>query len=248
MDKSPIVTLNGLNTVYTDLLKRIEALGNIYHIKGSYKTLEDLIGGVKSEDPNKPAAEPGDAYNVVNDRPYDNPKDYPEGYDPTADNLIEENANYVCIKKYFNGECTMTNWTEYWFRVNSAFEVANDKSLGLIRIFPKTNEDIHFIQHECGYTYDELMEGIIPLAQNDNEKVVSMGTDIPLAVLMEKEFNLYQFFKQRFAQVTNPPIDSIREDIVTSGLVYLGREGNLLNPTEKARWEMEIFSWEVNMY
>ena len=105
---------------------------------------------------------------------------------------------------------------------------------------PKTNEDIHFIQHECGYTYDELMEGIIPLAQNDNEKVVSMGTDIPLAVLMEKEFNLYQFFKQRFAQVTNPPIDSIREDIVTSGLVYLGREGNLLNPTEKNAFRIRV--------
>ena len=98
---------------------------------------------------------------------------------------------------------------------------------------PKFDEDIHFVQHECGYTYDELMEGIIPLAANDSEKVVSMGTDIPLAVLMEKEFNLYQFFKQRFAQVTNPPIDSIKEDIVTSGIVYLGREGNLLNPSEK---------------
>ena len=95
------------------------------------------------------------------------------------------------------------------------------------------NGDIHFLQHESNYVYDELMEGIIPLADNDNEKVTSMGTDIPLAVLMKKEFNLFQFFKQRFAQVTNPPIDSIREDIVMSSRLYLGREGNLLNPTEK---------------
>lgn len=93
--------------------------------------------------------------------------------------------------------------------------------------------DIHFLQHESNYVQDELMEGILPLAKNDNELVVSMGTDIPLAVLMKKEFNLYQFFKQRFAQVTNPPIDSIREDIVMSSRLYLGREGNLLNPTEK---------------
>ena len=96
----------------------------------------------------------------------------------------------------------------------------------------KNNDDIHFIQHELNYTYDELMEGVIPLANNDQEKVVSMGNDLPLAVLMEHEFNLYQFFKQRFAQVTNPPIDSIREDIVMSTLIYLGREGNLLNPTK----------------
>ena len=126
MDKSPIVTLNGLNTVYTDLLKRIEALGNIYHIKGSYKTLEELIDGVTK-------ATEGDAYNVVNDR---------LDKDPTGRD-VEENANYVCIKGYTGvGVCTRENWTEYWFRINSAFEVANDKSLGLIRIFPKTNEDI----------------------------------------------------------------------------------------------------------
>ncbi len=93
--------------------------------------------------------------------------------------------------------------------------------------------DIHFLQYANGYTYDELMEGILPLAQNKAEKLVAMGNDIPLAVLMEKEFNLFQFFKQRFAQVTNPPIDAIREDIVMSSAVYLGREGNLLNPTEK---------------
>ncbi|MBQ7641216.1 MAG: glutamate synthase large subunit [Acholeplasmatales bacterium] len=96
----------------------------------------------------------------------------------------------------------------------------------------KNDTDIHFTQHELNYTYDELMEGIIPLAQNDQEKVVSMGNDLSLAVLMKKEFNLYQFFKQRFAQVTNPPIDSIREDIVMSSLMYLGREGNLLNATK----------------
>ena len=119
MDKSPIVTLNGLNTVYTDLLKRIEALGNIYHIKGSFDTLDALINGVAK-------ATEGDAYNVVNDR---------LDADPTGRD-VEENANYVCIKGYTGvGVCTRENWTEYWFRINSAFEVANDKSLGLIRLF-----------------------------------------------------------------------------------------------------------------
>lgn len=94
-------------------------------------------------------------------------------------------------------------------------------------------DNLSFLQHKYNYTYDELMEGILPIAESNNEKVVAMGNDIPLAVLMEKEFNLFQFFKQRFAQVTNPPIDSIRESIVMSSAVYLGSEGNLLNPTSE---------------
>ena len=173
MDKSPIVTLNGLNTVYTDLLKRIEALGNIYHIKGSYETLDALINGVESKDPTKPAAEPGDAYNVVNDR-FD--KD-PSGKD------AKENANYVCIKKYFNGECTMTNWTEYWFRVNSAFEVANKDSLGLIKLFEDNNWDTASDTKDTVVNRQLLLDNTdankykayvsIPVASNETYGVVS---------------------------------------------------------------------------
>lgn len=127
------------------------------------------------------------------------------------------------IKMKYSNKYPYRKWNENIIKLD---EIKNVK-------IPSSNDDLNFILHECGYTYDELMEGIIPLAENDNEKIVSMGTDIPLAVLMKEKFNLYQFFKQRFAQVTNPPIDSIREDIVMSGVVYLGREGNLLNPTEK---------------
>ena len=90
--------------------------------------------------------------------------------------------------------------------------------------------DINFLEQKVGYTYDELMDGILPLAKTGTEKVVSMGNDMPLAVLLNKEFNLFQFFKQRFAQVTNPPIDSIREEIVMATFNYLGSEGNLLSP------------------
>lgn len=97
----------------------------------------------------------------------------------------------------------------------------------------KPEYDVHRLQHQNNYTYDELMEGILPLAENHAEKAVAMGNDTPLAVLTKKEFNLFQFFKQRFAQVTNPPIDSIREEIVMSSFVYLGKEGNLLNPTQE---------------
>src|SRR5699024_1948221 len=59
-----------------------------------------------------------------------------------------------------------------------------------------------------------------------------MGYDVPIAVLNEKDESLFNYFKQLFAQVTNPPIDAYREKIVTSELSYLGSEGNLLNPNE----------------
>ena len=66
------------------------------------------------------------------------------------------------------------------------------------------------------------------MAMNASESIQAMGTDIPLAVLSENHRPLFDYFKQMFAQVTNPPIDAIREKIVTSTAVYVGRDGNLL--------------------
>ena len=66
------------------------------------------------------------------------------------------------------------------------------------------------------------------MAKNGTEPTASMGADIPLAVLSEKHQPLFYYFKQMFAQVTNPPIDAIREEIVTSTTVYVGEDGNLL--------------------
>lgn len=79
-----------------------------------------------------------------------------------------------------------------------------------------------------GYTYEDVKKEILPMATGGSEATASMGTDIPLAVLSEKHRLLYSFFKQLFAQVTNPPIDSIREEIVTDTTVYIGSDGNLL--------------------
>ena len=79
-----------------------------------------------------------------------------------------------------------------------------------------------------GYTYEEVKEAIIPMAKNGAEPIASMGTDIPLAVLSEARQPLFSYFKQLFAQVTNPPIDAIREKLVTDTAVYLGASGNLL--------------------
>ena len=79
-----------------------------------------------------------------------------------------------------------------------------------------------------GYTYEDIKEAIIPMATNGIEATASMGIDVPLAVLSEKHQPLFNYFKQMFAQVTNPPIDALREEVVTDTTVYLGSDGNLL--------------------
>ena len=79
-----------------------------------------------------------------------------------------------------------------------------------------------------GYTYEDVSNAILPMATNGAEPTASMGTDIPLAVLSEKHQPLFSYFKQLFAQVTNPPIDALREKVITDTTVYVGSDGNLL--------------------
>ncbi|MFM7708224.1 MAG: glutamate synthase central domain-containing protein, partial [Gammaproteobacteria bacterium] len=81
-----------------------------------------------------------------------------------------------------------------------------------------------------GYTFEDQRLLMAPMAREGVEAVGSMGNDTPLAVLSQRPRLLYDYFKQLFAQVTNPPIDSIREEIITSSDVWLGSEGNLLEP------------------
>ena len=79
-----------------------------------------------------------------------------------------------------------------------------------------------------GYTYEEVKDSILPMARTGAEPASAMGADIPLAVLSEVHQPLFNYFKQLFAQVTNPPIDAIREEIVTDTTIYVGSSGNLL--------------------
>ncbi|MCK9251502.1 MAG: glutamate synthase large subunit [Clostridiales bacterium] len=81
-----------------------------------------------------------------------------------------------------------------------------------------------------GYTNEDVQVVINAMARDAIEPIGSMGTDTPLAVLSDRPQLLYNFFKQLFAQVTNPPIDALREHIVTSSALYLGAEGNLVDP------------------
>ena len=87
------------------------------------------------------------------------------------------------------------------------------------------------LQKTYGYTYEQYKTMILPMALNGAEAVSAMGVDSPLAVLSKKHQPLFNYFKQLFAQVTNPPIDAIREEIVTSTTVYVGEEGNILEET-----------------
>lgn len=95
-----------------------------------------------------------------------------------------------------------------------------------------------------GYTFEDERLILAPMAQNGVEAVGSMGNDTPLAVLSNKPRLLYDYFKQLFAQVTNPPIDCIREEIITSAETRLGSEGNLLNPQPADCRRLEV-NWPI---
>ncbi|MGQ9556384.1 MAG: glutamate synthase large subunit [Desulfurispora sp.] len=85
-------------------------------------------------------------------------------------------------------------------------------------------------QKAFGYTHEELVKMLAPMARDGVDPVGAMGNDAALAVLSEKPQLLYNYFKQLFAQVTNPPIDAIREEIITSTLTTIGPEKNLIDP------------------
>lgn len=103
-----------------------------------------------------------------------------------------------------------------------------------------TQEERDVLYKAFGWTYEDVQDMILPMAKNGVEPTASMGIDTPLAVLSEKHPPLYSYFKQLFAQVTNPPIDSLREKIVTDTTVYLGSDGNMLEPQSKCCAVLEI--------
>ena len=95
-------------------------------------------------------------------------------------------------------------------------------------------------QTAFGYTFEDLRKVLTPMARDGVEAVASMGTDIPLAILSDRSKLIYDYFKQLFAQVTNPPIDCIREEIVTSSETTIGSERNLLKPEPESCHMLEL--------
>ncbi len=101
---------------------------------------------------------------------------------------------------------------------------------------PKTVENDRILERQLafGYTYEDIRMLLGPTATSGVQPIASMGNDTPLAVLSEKPKHLYNYFKQIFAQVTNPALDCIREELVTATETFLGSEGNLLKPGPKS--------------
>ena len=107
---------------------------------------------------------------------------------------------------------------------------------------PPTHDELLKIQQAFGYTFEDLRIIMAPMAREGVEAIGSMGTDTPLAVLSNKSKLLYDYFQQLFAQVTNPPIDCIREEIITSSETTIGSERNLLKPEPESCHLIELKS------
>ncbi|MCI9565105.1 MAG: glutamate synthase large subunit [Eubacterium sp.] len=111
--------------------------------------------------------------------------------------------------------------------LNNNLVSLKDINIPNVRVESFEKEERQRLQKNFGYTFEDLKR-IIPMANNGIEATKAMGKDTPLAVLSERNHPLFNYFKQLFAQVTNPPIDAIREEIVTSTSVYIGNDGNIL--------------------
>ena len=90
------------------------------------------------------------------------------------------------------------------------------------------HEELAKLQKAFGYSYEDIRSSILPMAEKGAEPIASMGSDIPLPPLDKGNIPLFNYFRQLFAQVTNPPFDAIREEIVTDTSMYIGEDGNIL--------------------
>ena len=121
------------------------------------------------------------------------------------------------VKAYYSAQNPYKEWVEENIAHLNDFEAVEVK---------EEVDNITTLWKTYGYTEEVIRTVILPMAEKGEEPVISMGFDSPLAVLSNKNQSLFTFFKQQFAQVTNPPIDAIREKIVVSTSVYLGGDGN----------------------
>ena len=119
------------------------------------------------------------------------------------------------LKEYYASKQPYGEW------LDSNLVRLKDLKIPNIKVEEHGYEERQRLQKAFGYTYEDVMTSILPMAKNGSESIAAMGTDSPLAVLSKEPQPLFNYFKQLFAQVTNPPIDAIREEIVTSTTVYI---------------------------
>ena len=156
----------------------------------------------------------------------------PEGLRPTQEGELYLQAAGEILSMYDELKEKYATKQPYGEWLDNNLVQLHDLKIPNQKVPMHTKEERARLQKAFGYTYEDLKTSILPMALNGSESIGAMGIDTPLAVLSNKHQPLFNYFKQLFAQVTNPPIDSIREKVVTSTTVYLGTDGNVLE--EKA--------------
>ena len=126
------------------------------------------------------------------------------------------------IKSYYSGRAPYGEWLDGNLTELKNLHIPNK------RIEEYTKEERERLYRNFGYTYENIMKNILPMAENGGEAVLAMGADLALPSLSKQYPPLFDYFRQLFAQVTNPPLDAIREEIVTGTTMFLGKAGNLL--------------------
>ncbi len=125
------------------------------------------------------------------------------------------------IKEQISHQSPYREWVEKYRITMPSIELKHSIQIGM-------NGQLLEMQHAFGYSQEDIENIIVPMIDTHQEPVGSMGTDTPLAVFSDRPQRLFNYFKQTFAQVTNPPIDPIREELVMTLTGYIGKEGNLL--------------------
>lgn len=139
-----------------------------------------------------------------------------------VDTIIGELINDEDLKRHYASKQPYGEWLN-----NNLIHLKNLK-IPNQKVPEFTAKERIRLQKAFGYTYEDYKTSILPMARDGAEAVAAMGADSPLPVLSKMHQPLFNYFKQLFAQVTNPPIDAIREEIVTSTSVYIGSDGNIL--------------------
>ena len=138
------------------------------------------------------------------------------------------------IKNTFATEHPYGEWLSQNIVPLSSLKIPNKK------IPVSTQGERNRLYRAFGWNYEDVNEMVLPMARTGVEPIGSMGVDTPLACMSDKHPGLFEYFKQLFAQVTNPPIDSLREKIVTDTTVYVGTDGDILHTKSKNCHVLEI--------
>ena len=143
--------------------------------------------------------------------------------DTVKGELVEDEK----LKDYYSKRHPYGEWLDHNLHPLSEFYIPNKKPARY------SGEELERLQHAFGYTYESIRSTMIPMALTGYEPTAAMGADTPVPPLSNTNPPLFDYFKQLFAQVTNPPIDAIRESVITDTTVYLGASGNILKDDEK---------------